>query len=354
MADDVLDKVLERSAGAPLAAGSLSLRGWCCAAGSSINRWSRILGLRPARYRRQYADEPGPRAARRAGLVRPSPASARPAARRRNIHWSRLVDLPLAGLILLLRPLGRRRRCRADRRSRSRRCCRSLLLLFCAGADDAAADRPARLSAAVHRPVLRRFDHRHVHADADRPSRLAARAARAWRLPGWPIRSARAAARRSGIATALSLSIGLEMMIYLALAGGATVLLWVADRDRAAAAGGLCGGAGAAARRSASCLRLLRQPPGGVRRLVAGVAVAMPCSAGRCCSAWRCCRPRLEATAGAGGRGAASLIAGFHALAWPHCLHAARRRVARSRPALARAMCARRGRSTATAGGSRH
>ena len=35
-----------------------------------------------------------------------------------------------------------------------------------------------------------------------------------------------------GIATGLSLAIGLEMMIYLALLGGATVMLWVADRDQ--------------------------------------------------------------------------------------------------------------------------
>src|SRR4029453_5892085 len=35
-----------------------------------------------------------------------------------------------------------------------------------------------------------------------------------------------------GIATGLSLAIGLEMMIYLALLGGAAVLMWVADRDQ--------------------------------------------------------------------------------------------------------------------------
>ena len=35
-----------------------------------------------------------------------------------------------------------------------------------------------------------------------------------------------------GLATGLSLSVGLEMMIYLALLGGATVLLWVVDRDQ--------------------------------------------------------------------------------------------------------------------------
>jgi hypothetical protein len=34
-----------------------------------------------------------------------------------------------------------------------------------------------------------------------------------------------------GVATALSLSIGLEMLIYLALAAAATVLFWVGERD---------------------------------------------------------------------------------------------------------------------------
>ena len=52
-----------------------------------------------------------------------------------------------------------------------------------------------------------------------------------------------------GIATGLSLSIGLEMMIYLALLGGATVLLWVADRGQrrrlAAYAGALVAATGA-------------------------------------------------------------------------------------------------------------
>ena len=69
------------------------------------------------------------------------------------------------------------------------------------------------------------------------------------RCPGWPTRSGRAAARSLGIATGLSLAIGLEMMIYLALLGGATVLLWVADRDQrrrlAAYAGALVATTGA-------------------------------------------------------------------------------------------------------------
>ena len=36
-----------------------------------------------------------------------------------------------------------------------------------------------------------------------------------------------------GIATALSLAIGLEMLIYLALAGAAMVLFWVDDATSA-------------------------------------------------------------------------------------------------------------------------
>ena len=36
----------------------------------------------------------------------------------------------------------------------------------------------------------------------------------------------------TGVATALSLSIGLEMLIYLALAGAAQVLMWIDDSDQ--------------------------------------------------------------------------------------------------------------------------
>ena len=62
-------------------------------------------GLRAWRYRRQYADErrSAPCSAGRAGTTFASIGSTRHGGA--NIHWSRLVDLPLAGLILLVKPL---------------------------------------------------------------------------------------------------------------------------------------------------------------------------------------------------------------------------------------------------------
>ena len=112
-----------------------------------------------------------------------------------------------------------------------------------AGADGAAADRPARLSAGVPGPVLRRLDQRHVHAGADRPPRLAARAAGARALPAIADPKRVRGGLVLGISTALSLAIGLEMMIYLALAGAAMVLFWVDDRDERERLARLCGGA---------------------------------------------------------------------------------------------------------------
>ena len=158
-----------------------------------------------------------------------------------NIHWSRLVDLPLAGLILLLRPFARRRRGGADRGAAFAPLLPYLLLLFGLALTARRLIHPLRLSAGDPRPVLRRIDQRHVHARPHRPSRLAAGAARAWASPGSPTRSARAAASTLGVASALSLAIGLELLIYLALAGAATVLFWVADGDERRRLRGLCG-----------------------------------------------------------------------------------------------------------------
>ena len=84
-----------------------------------------------------------------------------------------------------------------------------------------------------------------------------------------------------GLASAVSLAIGLEMLIYLALIGVATVLLWVADRDQSAAARRPMRSACRAGPRSASLLfASYANRAAGVRRAVAGVAVAMRWSAG--------------------------------------------------------------------------
>jgi hypothetical protein len=123
-----------------------------------------------------------------------------------------------------------------------------------------------------------------------------------------------------GIATGLSLAIGLEMLIYLALLGGATVLLWVADRDQrrrlATYAGALVATTGAGylifasyANRLPVCDAL---SPVWLSDAAVGGAMMLGLALLRLDS-WKA---RLGAAAVAGG-----VLAGFHAFAWPHCLH---------------------------------
>ena len=111
------------------------------------------------------------------------------------------------------------------------------------------------------------------------------------------------------------------MLIYLAVAGGVMVLFWVHDadeRERLRAYAVALGGSTALAFLD---FRLERQPPGGVRRVVAGVAVGCRCSAAR----YRlCARPGSRRRTGSGGwcspPVAGIIVAAFHALMWPHCL----------------------------------
>src|SRR6059058_2445745 len=145
-----------------------------------------------------------------------------------NIHWSRLVDLPIAGLILALRPFlggpGAERwavgvaplipylllllsvaltaRRLIDRRAYPL----AFLVLFFAGSTNGMF-------------MPERIDHH------------------GWQLAllGLSIASIADPKRVRGglllgVSSALSLAIGLEMIIYLALAGVATVLFWVDDR----------------------------------------------------------------------------------------------------------------------------
>jgi hypothetical protein len=235
-----------------------------------------------------------------------------------NIHWSRLVDLPIAGLILLLKPL----------------------------LGGAAAERAA-VAVAPLLPLLPL-----MFAIALTTKRLVHD--RAWPLPifallfcaastnamfaplridhhGWQLAMLAIAVcgmadpRRArggvtlGSATGLSLSIGLEMMIYLALLGGSAVLLWVADRDErrrlAAYAAALVATTSVGfllfaseANRLAVCDAL---SPVWLSDAALGGAIMLGLSALRL-EGWKA---RLGAAIVGGG-----IVAGFHALAWPNCL----------------------------------
>ena len=234
-----------------------------------------------------------------------------------NIHWSRLVDLPLAVIILLTKPLV-------------------------GGAD---AERIAVAFAPQIPLLLLLFSlaltmKRLVHD-------------RAWPLPiigllcaystiamfaplridhhGWQLAllalavSAIADPKRArggavlGMATGLSLSIGLEMLIYLALLGGATVLMWVADREQhrrlAAYAAALVATTGTGfmlfaseANRLAVCDAL---SPVWLSDAAVGGAVMLVLALLKL-DGWKA---RLAAAVAAG-----ATVAGFHALSWPHCL----------------------------------
>ena len=234
-----------------------------------------------------------------------------------DIHWSRFVDLPLAALILVLRPLV-------------------------GGAD---AERIAVTIAPLIPLLLMMF------ALAMTMRRLVSE--RSWPLPlialltaystiamfsptridhhGWQLAllavgvSGMADPRRArggavlGVATGLSLAIGLEMLIYFALLGGTTVLLWVADRDQrrrlAAYAAAMVATTGVAfllfasnANRQAVCDAL--SPVWLSDAMVGGAA--MLALAWVKLDRWPA---RLGAAVIAGG-----VVAGFHAFAWPHCL----------------------------------
>jgi hypothetical protein len=146
-----------------------------------------------------------------------------------NIHWSRLVDLPIAGLILLLRPI-----------------------IGGAGAERVAVGIAPLLPYLVLLFGLaltaRRLIDQRAYPIAFvgiyfagstnsmfMPERIDHHG---WQLALLAVSVASVADPRRvrgalvlGITTALSLAIGLEMIIYLAVLGAAMVLFWVADRE---------------------------------------------------------------------------------------------------------------------------
>ena len=234
-----------------------------------------------------------------------------------NIHWSRLVDLPIAGLILMLRPIlggaDAERWAAAiapllpflpmlfglalvTRRLVDRRAVPLLLATMIFAVSTTGMVQPLRI------------DHHGWQL-----------ALLALGLAGLADPQRRRGGVVLGLATAASLAIGLELLIYLALMGGAVVLFWVADRterDRMLAyAVSMSGGAALAfllfasyANRAAVCDAL--SPVWLSDALVGGAVMAV--LAFIKVERWPV---RLALAAGAG-----AVVLGFHALAWPNCL----------------------------------
>ena len=234
-----------------------------------------------------------------------------------NIHWSRLVDLPLAGLLLLLRPLVGGPD--AERIAVSiAPLLPYLLLLFGLALTARRLIHPAAFILAF----LALFTAGSTNG-MFMPTRIDHHG---WQLALLSIAVAGLADPKHarggatlGIATALSLAIGLELLIYLALAGAATVLFWVDEGDEkrrlAAYAVTLAGGTALSfvvfasyANRLAVCDAL---SPAWLSdallsgALLFGLAVLSP-------GDWK---HRLALAVGAG-----VVVALFHAWMWPHCL----------------------------------
>jgi hypothetical protein len=234
-----------------------------------------------------------------------------------NVHWSRIVDLPIAGIMLGLKP-------------------------FMSGA---LAEKvavalapmiPMLLSFLAIGAAMRRLISPNAFALAI-GLLLCAHSARGMWFPlridhhGWQLfalslvilsftlrRQARGGALL-GLATAFSLAIGLEMLLYLAAAGAATVLWWVWDRGQAQRLGAygvsLAGGTALGFLLFASYDNRLpvcdALSPVWLSTLLLGGAVALTLS--------RLKAEQIAVRFGAAAIGGA-LIAAFYALAWPHCL----------------------------------
>ena len=234
-----------------------------------------------------------------------------------NIHWSRLVDLPLAGLILLGRTFMSG--ANAERLAIAVAPLLPYLLLI---ASLALTTRRLLDPRAFWVAIVALFFAGSANG-MFAPTRIDHHG---WQLALLAVAIAGIADPRRarggatlGIATALSLSIGLEMLVYLAIGGVSQVLMWVDDREqrRRLAAYAVAVGGGTALgflifasydNRMAVCdalspVWLSDALVGGA--LMLGLAMLSPAK-------WT---TRLALAIGAG-----LIIAGFHAAMWPHCL----------------------------------
>jgi hypothetical protein len=234
-----------------------------------------------------------------------------------NIHWSRLVDLPIAGLKLIFTPLVGGRYAEQ---------------IAVAGAPLL----PMLAAMAAVAVIARRLTGRLAFGVAIALLACAGSAKGMWQPlridhHGWQLAMLAWAAaaltdpKRArggvtlGLATALSFVIGLEMLLYLAVAGAVTVLMWIRDgkqaRRLASYGAALAGGCAlgylvfaSEANRLAMCDAL---SPVWLSAMVVAGAIAVALAWFTPASPW--------ARLGAAALGGAAL-AGAFALAWPHCI----------------------------------
>lgn len=234
-----------------------------------------------------------------------------------NIHWSRLVDLPLAGLMLLLQPFVGGPKAQLIAAGVAPMLPYGILLFGVALTARRLIDPRAYWLPILAMTVAGLTNSMFMPERIDHHG---------WQLALLSISIAGLADPKKvrggltlGISTALSLAIGLEMIIYLAIAGAAVALFWVADsreRTRATAYAVSLGGGVAFsflvfasyANRAAVCDAL---SPVWLSSLL--VASALLLILARISPGdWKI---RLLLAIGAG-----LVIAGFHAFMWPQCL----------------------------------
>ncbi len=234
-----------------------------------------------------------------------------------DIHWSRLVDLPIAGLMLLFRPLF------GGAEAERWAVAIAPLLAFLPMLFGLALVTRRLVDPRAVPLVLATMLFALSTTGMVQPLRLDHHG---WQLAFLALGLAGLADPRRvrggitvGLASAASLAIGLELLIYLALMGGATVLFWVADREERgrlmAYAASVSGGTVLAflffaseANRAAVCDAL---SPVWLGDALAGGAVMAALAMVRA-DKWTV---RLALAVAAG----AALIT-FHAIASPHCL----------------------------------
>ena len=234
-----------------------------------------------------------------------------------NIHWSRLVDLPLAGLMLLLQPFVGGPKSQLIAAGVAPLLPYVVLLFGVALTARRLIDPRAYWLPIVAMTVAGLTNSMFMPERIDHHG---------WQLALLSISIAGLADPKKvrggltlGISTALSLAIGLEMIIYLAIAGAAVALFWVADsreRTRATAYAVSLGGGVAFsflvfasyANRAPVCDAL---SPVWLSSLLVASALLL-ILARTSPGDWKI---RLVLAIGAG-----LVIAGFHAFMWPQCL----------------------------------